>query len=225
VPGAKHVVLSSILANPTAQKFQDRTVFVCQAGERSASPRRWPWRWASKDVVNFRAAQGVERCRPAAGKTMSEQPRVTTQIAPDATVKPEDVIEVLRQCFDPEIPVKHHRPRAGVRHRDQARTRRLKMTLTALGCPMARTDVRRADHLLTLPRHRRRERTSCTNPSGPQSACPKRRAGTGDGLTPGPRRQLRPVAPNGALEKYLKRSVGYNVRNRCQAGRNCVHYT
>ena len=29
----------------------------------------------------------------------------TTQIAPESTVKPEDVIEVLRQCFDPEIPV------------------------------------------------------------------------------------------------------------------------
>ncbi|HXN78668.1 MAG TPA: iron-sulfur cluster assembly protein, partial [Candidatus Dormibacteraeota bacterium] len=29
----------------------------------------------------------------------------TTQVADDATVKPEDVIEVLRQCFDPEIPV------------------------------------------------------------------------------------------------------------------------
>jgi metal-sulfur cluster biosynthetic enzyme len=61
----------------------------------------------------------------------------TTQVAPESTVKPEDVIEVLRQCFDPEIPVN---------------IVDLKMTLTALGCPMAAevmTDVR--DHLLTLP--------------------------------------------------------------------------
>ncbi len=29
----------------------------------------------------------------------------TYQVAPDSTVKPEEVIEVLRQCFDPEIPV------------------------------------------------------------------------------------------------------------------------
>jgi metal-sulfur cluster biosynthetic enzyme len=36
---------------------------------------------------------------------MSEAAAVTTEVAPDATVKPEDVIEVLRQCFDPEIPV------------------------------------------------------------------------------------------------------------------------
>ena len=37
---------------------------------------------------------------------MSElAPAPTTQVAPDSTVKPEDVIEVLRQCFDPEIPV------------------------------------------------------------------------------------------------------------------------
>ena len=36
---------------------------------------------------------------------MSESPQVTSDVAPDATVKPEDVIEVLRQCYDPEIPV------------------------------------------------------------------------------------------------------------------------
>ena len=48
LPGARHVVLSSILANPTAQKFEDKTVFVCQAGERSAVAL------GVKDVVNFR---------------------------------------------------------------------------------------------------------------------------------------------------------------------------
>src|ERR1700716_1147749 len=36
VPGARHVVLNSILANPTAHKFRDRTIFVCAIGERSA---------------------------------------------------------------------------------------------------------------------------------------------------------------------------------------------
>src|SRR2546426_9875972 len=54
VPGAKHVVLSSILANPTAQKFQDRTVFVCQAGERSAVASEMAVALGVKDVVNFR---------------------------------------------------------------------------------------------------------------------------------------------------------------------------
>src|SRR6476661_5779207 len=48
LPGARHVVLSSILANPTAQKFKDGTIFVCQVGERSAVAL------AVKDVVNFR---------------------------------------------------------------------------------------------------------------------------------------------------------------------------
>jgi len=88
VPGAKHVVLSSILANPTAQKFQDRTVFVCQAGERSAVASEMAVALGVKDVVNFRGGtsigdgrragrqgrgqlprrhQGLERCRPAAG--------------------------------------------------------------------------------------------------------------------------------------------------------------
>jgi hydroxyacylglutathione hydrolase len=36
LPGARHVVLNSLLANPAANKFRDRTIFVCQVGERSA---------------------------------------------------------------------------------------------------------------------------------------------------------------------------------------------
>ena len=54
LPGARHVVLSSILANPTAQKFEDKTVFVCQAGERSAVASEMAVALGVKDVVNFR---------------------------------------------------------------------------------------------------------------------------------------------------------------------------
>ncbi len=36
IPGARHVVLGEILANPTGHHFSDRTVFQCQVGERSA---------------------------------------------------------------------------------------------------------------------------------------------------------------------------------------------
>ncbi len=76
----------------------------------------------------------------------------TTQVAPDATLKPEDVIEVLRQCFDPEIPV--NIVDLGLIYDIAIKPERvdIKMTLTALGCPMAAdvmSDVR--DHLLTLP--------------------------------------------------------------------------
>ena len=76
----------------------------------------------------------------------------TTAVAPDSTVKPEDVIEVLRQCFDPEIPV--NIVDLGLIYDIAIKPDRvdIKMTLTALGCPMAAevmTDVR--DHLLTLP--------------------------------------------------------------------------
>jgi metal-sulfur cluster biosynthetic enzyme len=76
----------------------------------------------------------------------------TTQIAPESTVKPEDVIEVLRQCYDPEIPV--NIVDLGLIYDIAIKPQRvdIKMTLTALGCPMAAevmTDVR--DHLLTLP--------------------------------------------------------------------------
>ena len=82
---------------------------------------------------------------------MSEAPAVTTDVAPDATVKPEDVIEVLRQCYDPEIPV--NIVDLGLIYDIAIKPERvdLKMTLTALGCPMAAevmTDVR--DHLLQL---------------------------------------------------------------------------
>jgi hydroxyacylglutathione hydrolase len=54
VPGARHVVLSSILANPTAHPFRDRTIFVCQAGERSSVASEMAVALGTKDVVNFR---------------------------------------------------------------------------------------------------------------------------------------------------------------------------
>ena len=83
---------------------------------------------------------------------MSEAATVTTDVAPDATVKPEDVIEVLRQCYDPEIPV--NIIDLGLVYDIAIKPMRVdvKMTLTALGCPMAgevMTDVR--DHLLEIP--------------------------------------------------------------------------
>jgi metal-sulfur cluster biosynthetic enzyme len=76
----------------------------------------------------------------------------TSTVAPESSVKPEDVIEVLRQCFDPEIPV--NIVDLGLIYDIAIKPERvdIKMTLTALGCPMAAevmTDVR--DHLLTLP--------------------------------------------------------------------------
>ena len=94
----------------------------------------------------------MERRRSSTGEAVTEQPAVTTEVAPDATVKPEDVIEVLRQCFDPEIPV--NVIDLGLVYDIANKPERIdvKMTLTALGCPMAAdvmADVR--DHLLTLP--------------------------------------------------------------------------
>src|SRR5260370_3237488 len=54
VPGARHVVLSSILANPTANKFRDRTIVVCQVVERSAVASEMAVALGTQDVVNFR---------------------------------------------------------------------------------------------------------------------------------------------------------------------------
>ena len=54
VPGARHVVLSTILANPAANRFRDRTIFVCHVGERSAVASEMAVALGVKDVVNFR---------------------------------------------------------------------------------------------------------------------------------------------------------------------------
>lgn len=54
IPGARHVVLASILANPQAQKFTDGTIFVCQVGERSAVASEMAVALGVKDVINFR---------------------------------------------------------------------------------------------------------------------------------------------------------------------------
>ena len=71
---------------------------------------------------------------------------------PTTQVKEEDVIEVLREVYDPEIPV--NVVDLGLIYEINIAPERVdvKMTLTALGCPMAgevMTDVR--DHLLQLP--------------------------------------------------------------------------
>jgi hydroxyacylglutathione hydrolase len=54
IPGARHVVLASILANPGGQKFSDRTIFACEVGERSAVAAEMAVALGAQDVVNFR---------------------------------------------------------------------------------------------------------------------------------------------------------------------------
>jgi hydroxyacylglutathione hydrolase len=54
MPGARHVVLSQILANPKGQKFDDRTIFVCAVGERSAVAAEMAVALGVNDVVSFR---------------------------------------------------------------------------------------------------------------------------------------------------------------------------
>ena len=54
VPGARNVVLARILANPGGQEFRDRTVFVCEVGERSNVASEMAVALGVKDVVNFR---------------------------------------------------------------------------------------------------------------------------------------------------------------------------
>jgi FeS assembly SUF system protein len=76
---------------------------------------------------------------------------IETSQAEGAHVKPEDVLEVLREVYDPEIPV--NVVDLGLVYGIDIQPERIdvKMTLTALGCPLAgefMTDVR--DHLLSL---------------------------------------------------------------------------
>ena len=61
IPGSRHVVLSRILANPTSLEFKDRTIFVCEIGERSAVASEMAVALGVKDVVNFRGGHRAWR--------------------------------------------------------------------------------------------------------------------------------------------------------------------
>jgi hydroxyacylglutathione hydrolase len=61
IPGSRHVVLGSILANPHAQQFRDHTIFVCEVGERSAVASEMAVALGISDVVNFRGGHRAWR--------------------------------------------------------------------------------------------------------------------------------------------------------------------
>ena len=61
IPGSRHVVLSRILANPMNLQFTDRTIFVCEIGERSAVASEMAVALGVKDVVNFRGGHKAWR--------------------------------------------------------------------------------------------------------------------------------------------------------------------
>jgi len=61
IPGSRHVVLARILANPQGVQFRDRTIFVCEIGERSAVASEMAVALGVKDVVNFRGGHKAWR--------------------------------------------------------------------------------------------------------------------------------------------------------------------
>src|SRR5579859_7230388 len=61
IPGSRHVVLARILANPQGVQFKDRTIFVCEVGERSAVASEMAVALGVKDVVNFRGGHKAWR--------------------------------------------------------------------------------------------------------------------------------------------------------------------
>jgi rhodanese-related sulfurtransferase len=54
IPGARHVVLARILANPGQRFVNDRSILVCEVGERSAVASEMAVSQGAQDVVNFR---------------------------------------------------------------------------------------------------------------------------------------------------------------------------
>ena len=83
---------------------------------------------------------------------MSVAPEIDVDRAENASLSEEQVIEALRECYDPEIPV--NIVDLGLIYGMKIQPDRVdvRMTLTALGCPMAgevMTEVR--DKLLELP--------------------------------------------------------------------------
>src|SRR2546430_17178853 len=70
LPGARHVVLNSILSNPSAQKFRDRTIFVCAVGERSAVAAQMAGGLGGNQGVGFPGGtKGREGQGPPPGET------------------------------------------------------------------------------------------------------------------------------------------------------------
>src|SRR5229473_1072135 len=102
-----------------------------------------------------KTGNGTRATYPVRGtsfSTRSSPTRPQTSSATGLSSCAPSVSEVLRQCFDPEIPV--NIIDLGLVYDIAIKPERVdvKMTLTALGCPMAAdvmADVR--DHLLTLP--------------------------------------------------------------------------
>src|SRR5258706_13495267 len=66
IPGSRNVVLSRIPANPQGVQFKDRTIFVCEVGERSAVASEMAVALGGKDRVNFRGGRkaGARGGRP-----------------------------------------------------------------------------------------------------------------------------------------------------------------
>jgi rhodanese-related sulfurtransferase len=61
IPGSRNVVLARILANPQGTQFRDKTVFVCEIGERSAVASEMAVALGVRDVVNFRGGHKAWR--------------------------------------------------------------------------------------------------------------------------------------------------------------------
>ena len=61
IPGSRHIVLSRLLTNPGAERFQDHTIFVCEIGERSAVASEMAVALGVHDVVNFRGGHKAWR--------------------------------------------------------------------------------------------------------------------------------------------------------------------
>ena len=61
IPGARHVVLASLLSNPNAHQFNERTIFNCEIGERSAVASEMAVALGTRDVVNFRGGMRAWR--------------------------------------------------------------------------------------------------------------------------------------------------------------------
>jgi rhodanese-related sulfurtransferase len=61
IPGSRHVVLASILANPHAHQFNNKTIFACEVGERSAVASEMAVALGVQNVVNFRGGHKAWR--------------------------------------------------------------------------------------------------------------------------------------------------------------------
>ena len=93
IPGARHVTLAAILANPGIHDFKDKTIFVCAVGERSAVAAEMGIALGARKVVNL---EGGTNAWVAAGLAIEVPGSGLRRRLPETPARPVPALETTR---------------------------------------------------------------------------------------------------------------------------------